>query len=272
MTTESPTHTRISRVFCARGCAAVEPSSFPAYRCPTWRPLARTLPKPWCSSWSTRRAKDLASREGCRVPACPTSSEYIPSTLPGGAERAASSCVRAFPSAFSLAPSSVLNPNLTLFVAEQSRCYQIVSATFCFRSTRPLAPACDVFAACLFPHAPRPPLLRVLNQDGVVLLTTVFLPSPDDAEWRHAYMPLGPRDTFPFVAFSGQRAASDRPLLFNLEVRAVPLGARWDRVGSTSALDLSNRFPRVLRMPARWDLCGVSCAGLRRRGHAHSRR
>lgn len=53
-------------------------------------------------------------------------------------------------------------------------------------------------------------------------LTTALRPcsrgSPDH-ETRNAYIPLGPRDSFPFIERRRLGIASGRPLLFNLQVR-----------------------------------------------------
>ncbi|CAM9626304.1 unnamed protein product [Scytosiphon promiscuus] len=47
---------------------------------------------------------------------------------------------------------------------------------------------------------------------------------------RTAYRPLGPRDTFPFIAQERRRPTSARPMLFNLQVRARTSQRRKDLI------------------------------------------
>lgn len=51
---------------------------------------------------------------------------------------------------------------------------------------------------------------------------TSFSDYSPDVETRNAYVPLGPRDNFPFVGASRRKLASARPLLFNIEVEKTP--------------------------------------------------
>ncbi len=54
-------------------------------------------------------------------------------------------------------------------------------------------------------------------------------------------MPLGPRDTFPFVQQSRRRVASERSLFFNLQVGPFGVCGRFVQIRSVSCGD---RHPR----------------------------
>ncbi|CAM9390189.1 unnamed protein product, partial [Hapterophycus canaliculatus] len=57
---------------------------------------------------------------------------------------------------------------------------------------------------------------------------------------RHAYAPLGPRDTFPFVAKSRRRLASHRRFLFNLKVTARTSERRDELIAITDRYTTQN--------------------------------
>lgn len=73
----------------------------------------------------------------------------------------------------------------------------------------------DTYATCSVVSACGVNPSQLLNLTG---LPRRLLFSPD-METRNSYTPLGPRDTFPFVQEDARKVASERSLLFNLEVR-----------------------------------------------------